>query len=68
MKVIVIKANRHMKTEDLRKLHIEMCEQLPTRILLLPLGCDYDIIDLDIDCSESDPNNYKRWLKVEYER
>lgn len=67
MKVIVIKANRNMKVEDLRKLHTEISAQLPTRVLLLPLGCEYDIVDLDIDYSESDPGNYKRWLKVDYE-
>ena len=66
MKIIIIKVNRNIKTEDLRKLHTEICAQMPTRVLLLPCDCEYEIVDLDIDYSESDPANYKRCIKVDY--
>ena len=64
MKIIVIKSRQRLRVEDLRKLHMELTDQLPTRILLLPAECDYEVIDLDIS-NNSDLVALQRVIRIE---
>ena len=64
VKIIVIKSRQRLRVEDLRKLHMELTDQLPTRILLLPAECDYEVIDLDIS-NNSDLVALQRVIRIE---
>ena len=48
MKIIIIRSNnlRH-KLQDLEKLHKELCEQIPTGILIVPYDFDYEVAEID---------------------
>ena len=65
MTIMVVKTNRRMSVEDMRKLHIEIVDQLPTRIVLLPYDCEYEITELDISDSVIEPSYLKRVIRVE---